>query len=81
VVQQTCACSLRCSGRAIDPRERRFVEKNGTTKTEQDTHVNCSPEQTAKGTVHQNTPDEHGPPSDHMRIAKSILQRSPGPVP
>jgi hypothetical protein len=43
-------------GNAIDPRERRFVEKNRTTRIEQHTHVNCSPEQTAKVTVRQNTP-------------------------
>ena len=36
-------------GKVIDPRERRFVEKNRTTKTEQHTHVNCSSEQKRKG--------------------------------
>jgi len=43
-------------GKAIDPRERRFVEKNRTTKIERHTHVNCSPEQMRTETVHQNTP-------------------------
>jgi hypothetical protein len=43
-------------GKAIGVRERRFVEKNRATKTEQHTHVNCSSEQIRKGTVHQNTP-------------------------
>jgi hypothetical protein len=40
------------------PSERRFVEKNRATNTERHTHVNCAPEQSAKGTVHQNAPDE-----------------------
>jgi len=39
-------------GKALAPRERRFVEKNRATKIEQHTHVNCSPEQIRKGTVH-----------------------------
>ena len=44
-------------GKAIDPRERRFVEKNRTTKIERHTHVKCSPvNATTKGTVHQNAP-------------------------
>jgi hypothetical protein len=29
-------------GKAIAPRERRFVEKNRTTKIERHTHVKCS---------------------------------------
>ena len=48
-------CCTIC-GKAIESHERRFVEKNRTTKIEQHTHVNCSPEQIRKGMVHQNTP-------------------------
>ena len=29
-------------GKAIDPHERRFVEKNRTTKIERHTHVKCA---------------------------------------
>jgi len=29
-------------GKTIDPRERRFVEKNRTTKIERHTHVKCA---------------------------------------
>ena len=44
-----------CS-KEIASRERRFVEKNRTTKIERHTHVNCAAQQMRKGTVHQNTP-------------------------
>lgn len=37
-------------GKAIGPRERRFVEKNRTTQIERHTHMKCS--STAKTTIH-----------------------------
>jgi hypothetical protein len=33
------ACAI--CGKTIEPKERRFVEKNRLTKVEQHTHVNC----------------------------------------
>jgi len=33
------ACSV--CGKAIDPRERRFVEKNRISKVERHTHIDC----------------------------------------
>jgi hypothetical protein len=40
-------------GKAIDPRERRFVEKNRTTKIERHTHVKCSPVATLQHLPHK----------------------------
>jgi hypothetical protein len=37
-------------GKAIDPRERRFVEKNRTIKIERHTHVKCASDASAPST-------------------------------
>ncbi len=43
-------------GKAIEPRERRFVEKNRLTKAEQHTHVNCrSVEHSGAGDIETNS--------------------------
>jgi len=49
VVQEACACCLRCMREAIDPRERRFVDKNRTTKIERHRACELLTEQMRKG--------------------------------
>ena len=42
-------------GKAIDSRERRFVEKNRTTKIERHTHVKCASIATHQDGLHEST--------------------------